>query len=118
LPSTCRECHNGFRDNWYQKNKDYHLENVEERKHYVRDLACEYVWEYLSTHPCIECGENDPRVLEFHHRHGKDKPISVMVAGGYPIHTIQSEIDKCDVLCTNYHRKKTMNERGWFRGKK
>jgi hypothetical protein len=41
-----------------------------------------------------------------------------MVAGGYPIHTIQSEIDKCDVLCTNYHRKKTMNERGWFRGKK
>jgi hypothetical protein len=44
--------------------------------------------------------------------------ISEMVAGGYPIATIQKEIDKCDVLCANCHRKKTMNERGWFRGKK
>lgn len=29
---TCRECHHGFQDNWYQKNKDHHLENVRDRK--------------------------------------------------------------------------------------
>ena len=37
-------------------------------------------------------------VLEFHHEHGKEYPISVMVNGGYPTQKIQSEIDKCVVL--------------------
>lgn len=115
---TCRECHKTFRKNWYVNNKDHHLRNVKTRKHEVRDLARNYVWEYLSSHPCVECGEADPVVLEFHHRSGKDKAISEMVAAGFSIATIQAEIDKCDVLCANCHRKKTMTERGWFRGRK
>ena len=114
---TCRECHKPFRKNWYEDNKERHLEQVKARKHEARNIAREYVWNYLSTHPCVECGENDPVVLEFHHRHGKDKAVSEMVTGGYPTSTIQGEIDKCDVLCANCHRKKTMAERGWFRGK-
>jgi hypothetical protein len=44
--------------------------------------------------------------------------MSELIAGGYSIATIQAEIDKCDVLCANCHRKKTMDDRGWFRGKK
>ena len=111
-------CHKPFRKNWYEDNKERHLEQVKARKHEARNIAREYVWNYLSTHPCVECGENDPVVLEFHHRHGKDKAVSEMVTGGYPASTIQGEIDKCDVLCANCHRKKTMAERGWFRGKK
>jgi hypothetical protein len=91
---------------------------VKDRKHEARKVAREYIYDYLSTHPCMECGESDSRVLEFHHRHGKSMAVSEMVAGGYPVGTIQAEIDKCDVLCANCHRKKTVNERGWFRGKK
>lgn len=112
---TCRECHKAFRNNWYQKNKDRHLKNVHSRKLEVRELARKFVFDYLSSHPCVQCGETDPLVLEFHHRQGKDKAVSVMVAGGYPIPTIQAEIDKCDVLCANCHRRLTMKERGWFR---
>ena len=115
---TCGECHHRHQNNWYQSHKDQHLENVHERKRRVRDEAREYVWKYLSVHPCQNCGESDPVVLEFHHRGGKDKAVSEMVAGGYPIHTIQAEIDKCDVLCANCHRKLTHTERGWFRGRK
>jgi len=115
---TCRECHKPFRKNWYESNKERHLEQVKTRKYEARNIARGYVWEYLSTHSCINCGESDPVVLEFHHRHGKDKAVSEMVTGGYPTATIHGEIDKCDVLCANCHRKKTMIERGWFRGKK
>ena len=116
---TCRECQKPFRKNWYEGNaKERHLKNVKERKEEVRRLAREYVLAYLLTHPCIECVESDPRVLEFHHRYGKDKAISELIAGGYSIATIQAEIDKCDVLCANCHRKITVEERGWFRGKK
>jgi hypothetical protein len=115
---TCKECHKPFRKNWYEDNKERHLKQVQERKREARSVAREYVWDYLSAHPCIECGEDDPRVLEFHHWHGKDKVVSVMIAGGYPIATIQAEIDKCNVMCANCHRRKTMDERGWFRGTK
>ncbi len=116
---TCRECQKSFRKNWYEGNAhERHLKNVRERKHAVRGLAREYVYQYLSTHPCQNCGETDPVVLEFHHRYGKDMAVSVLVAGGYSIATIQAEIDKCNVLCANCHRKLTMNDRGWFRGRK
>lgn len=115
---TCRDCHKPFRKNWYENNKERHLKQVQERKREARNAAREYVWDYLAAHPCIECGEADPRVLEFHHRHGKDKAVSEMVTDGYPTATIQGEIDKCDVLCANCHRRKTMDERGWFRSTK
>ena len=103
---TCRECHKPFRKNWYEDNKERHLKHVQERKREAWNVAREYVWDYLSTHPCVEYGETNPVVLEFHHRHGKDMAISEMVAGGYPTATILAEIDKCDVPCANCHRKK------------
>ena len=79
---TCRECQKPFRKNWYEGSaKEKHLENVHERKRRVRDEAREYVWNYLLSHPCIQCGESNPVVLEFHHREGKDKAVSEMVAG-------------------------------------
>ena len=116
---TCRECQKAFRKNWYEGSaKERHKENVHARKRQVRELAREYVFQYLSTHPCANCGEADPVVLEFHHREGKDRSVSELVAGGYSIATIQAEIDKCDVLCANCHRKITMEELGWFRGKR
>ena len=115
---TCRECQHKHQDNWYQSHKETHLGNVKERKEDVRARNRQWVWEYLSTHPCIECGERDPMVLEFHHRHGKTMAVGQMVSEGYPLEKIQAEISKCDVLCANCHRRLTMKERGWFRGKK
>jgi hypothetical protein len=116
---TCRECQKPFRKNWYEGSaKERHKENVHARKRQVREEAREYVYQYLRTHPCQNCGESDPMVLEFHHLEGKDKTVSELVAGGYSIATIQAEIDKCSVLCANCHRRVTMSERGWYRGNK
>ena len=116
---TCRECQKPFRRNWYEGSaKERHKENVHARKKLVREEARAFVLDYLMTHPCESCGESDPRVLEFHHTGEKEKEISVMVGGGYPISKILEEINRCQVLCSNCHRKLTMDERGWFRGRK
>lgn len=83
---TRRECYQGFRKNWYEGDAhERHLKNVKERKHLARNFAREYVYNYLQTHPCTQCGEADIRVLEFHHVAGKDMPIASMVAGGIPL---------------------------------
>jgi len=70
-----------------------------------------YIAEYLKTHPCINCGEDDPCTLDFDHVRGrKRKNVSRMVVDGYCIKTLQLEIDKCQVLCSNCHRKKTAHQ--------
>lgn len=110
--NTCCECMSIHQKKYFSGNAhERHLQQVKDRKLAVREIAREYVLNYLSTHPCSQCGETDPRVLEFHHEHSKEYPISVMINGGYPIPKIQAEIDKCRVLCANFHRKLTMDER-------
>ena len=84
----------------------------------ARAVAREFVYQYLLAHPCERCGETDPRVLEFHHVGEKDAEITRLISGGWSIKRIQKEIDKCQVLCANCHRKITVDERGWFRGTK
>ncbi len=116
---ACRDCQHGFNKTYYEGDaKERHLQQVKERTEAAREAAREFVYQYLLTHPCEECGESDPRVLEFHHVGEKDTEITRLISGGWSIARIQSEIDKCDVLCANCHRRITVEERGWFRGRK
>jgi hypothetical protein len=118
---TCRECMKWFVKRYFQgSGREKHLEDVKERKKAARIFAREYVWDYLTTHPCVQCGEADPRVLEFHHRNDseKDDTISHMVGEGLSAERIQRELDKCDVLCANCHRKLTIDERKHWRSRK
>ena len=117
--NTCRECMKWFNRRYFKGSvHEEHLRHVRERKAVAREVARQYVLNYLSTHPCVQCGESDPIVLEFHHRGNKDASVSSIVGGGWSVGRIQEEIDKCDVLCANCHRRVTMKERGWYRGRK
>jgi hypothetical protein len=115
---TCRECHSGDRDSWYQKHRYQELETVKTRKHGVREEAREYVSNYLSTHPCTICGESDSDVLEFHHIGGKGWILSNLVGGGNAFVALQAEIADCIVLCTNCHKRISKDEISQFRSKK
>tara|TARA_R110002051_G_scaffold207771_1_gene273584 strand:+ start:169 stop:471 length:303 start_codon:yes stop_codon:yes gene_type:complete len=70
----------------------------------------------LYTHPCIECGEEDPIVLEFDHRDRTTKNFAI--ANGcsqkLALGIIEEEMAKCDVLCANCHRRKTAKESRYF----
>jgi len=72
--------------------------------------------EYLSTKKCIDCGENNPIVLDFDHTCviKKFKPISIMLSGHYSWDSVLKEIEKCEIRCANCHRKKTYLQFGFF----
>lgn len=72
------------------------------------------VYEYLLTHPCVDCGEADPIVLEFDHRDRatKNHTISQMIHK-FGWEKILEEIEKCDVRCSNCHKKVTAKQFGW-----
>ena len=72
--------------------------------------------DYLRTHPCKDCGEKDPNVLDFHHVRGiKCFAIARAISAGYAEDTIMEEIEKCEILCANCHRRHTAKSQGWLR---
>lgn len=65
------------------------------------------MFELKSNLCCVRCGENDPCCLEFHHRNPeeKDDEVSRLVHDSASWERIFNEIEKCDVFCSNCHRK-------------
>jgi hypothetical protein len=68
--------------------------------------------EYLRSHPCVDCGEADVRVLEFDHRDPATKlaNVSRMASDGCGPARLAKEVAKCDVRCCNCHRRRTHAE--------
>lgn len=64
-----------------------------------------FLFDYFKTHPCVDCGETNPLVLEFDHL--KDKKYGVAGLANHNPKIFQEEIKKCDVRCRNCHRRKT-----------
>ncbi len=63
---------------------------------------------------CLDCGEKDLTVLEFDHVRGvKIKEVSKLFNSTPEM--IYAEIDKCDVVCANCHKRRTMLRRGGSR---
>jgi hypothetical protein len=70
--------------------------------------------DFFVTHPCIDCGQNDPVVLEFDHL--RDKAFNIGAAlSRRNWQTILDEMAKCEVVCANCHRRRTALRRGALR---
>ena len=86
-----------------------------ERNRKRKNIIKKRVWEYLKLHPCVDCGESDIRVLDFDHVRGhKRANVQRLVNSYYCWKTVEIEIQKCDVICANCHRRKTANEQNWY----
>lgn len=81
----------------------------------TRQRNRQFIWDYYSTHPCLDCGESDPLVLEPDHCNGiKLANVSKLVHNTRSIKVIQAEIDKCEIVCANCHRRRTARTQGWY----
>ena len=71
-----------------------------------------FVREYLSKHPCTDCGNDNIVVLDFDHIRGeKVANISQIVSNGSALRSLLREIEKCEVRCANCHRIVTHQRR-------
>lgn len=88
---------------WHQERKAERYAKKEERLQKNRA----WLMEYRKTLTCEICGESHPACLDFHHRDASEKikEVSWMIVRGWSMEKIQAEIEKCQVLCSNCHRK-------------
>jgi hypothetical protein len=66
---------------------------------------------YKKTCFCSKCGNDDYRVLEFHHIQEKEFNIGDSINRGFSKEKILLEIKKCEILCANCHRIETYESR-------
>ena len=110
----CKDCGKGFSAAHYKNNPAPYKARSRSRTSNGRQLLLQY----LQAHPCVDCEENDPIVLQFDHITGKKiKEISVMAHAGYSWSAILHEIEKCVVRCANCHIRITAKRANTFRYK-
>jgi hypothetical protein len=111
LQTICKTCKKERDATYYSSNKAEQRRRVKDRRRNIR----QYMLDYLKTHPCVDCGEQDPIVLEFDHLGDKKINLSDIVSAGLCLDKVKEEIAKCDVRCANCHRRKTAKDFGWYK---
>lgn len=100
VASICKQC-------WVKISRD--------SKEKSRKKTQKWIIDYLEKHPCKHCGETDILVLEFNHMENKKLAVSKLVSECYSLNTIKKEVDKCEVLCCNCHKRYTSKQLNSYR---
>lgn len=118
LQSHCRACHAAYRRGHYLADRAAYIAREVARVDGYRKQNRALILEYLSTHPCVECGESDPIVLDFDHRDPSAKRLDVSrLANRKRWPQVLAETEKCDVRCASCHRRRTAQQFNWRRAR-
>ncbi len=101
---------NYMKNVWYPKNKEKHIEAVKALK---KKLTL-FIQDYKESRNCKDCGFSGsayPQVLEFDHLRDKKFSIGEFVHSILSLETLKQEIAKCDLVCANCHRIRTVKRR-------
>lgn len=112
----CKSCQSEYRKNHYQQNRKKYINKARKWGSNRRLEVYEYLYSYFQLHPCIDCGETNPIILEFDHLDKKKKTdnVSFLICNGNSLSTLKKEIEKCVVRCSNCHKIKTSIQENWY----
>lgn len=112
LQSKCKACKREYDNQYYAGNASRQADQRVRNAKQLQKIK-QYVRDFLSVHPCVDCGESDIIVLEFDHVRGeKLGNVADIVNRKKSLRLVQAEIEKCEVRCANCHRRVTVARRG------
>ncbi|MFP8953426.1 homing endonuclease associated repeat-containing protein [Natrialbaceae archaeon A-arb3/5] len=88
---------------WHYRNVEWNTERTLRRRSRLRS----WLNEQKRERSCSRCAVDSVACLDFHHVDETTKMMAVgrMVTFGYGTDAIRAEIEKCEILCANCHRK-------------
>jgi len=114
--SYCRDCCRIYGREHYRLKRSTYLKKARKRRVLYRNACRLFAFDYLMAHPCIDCGETNPVVLDFDHVDPSAKTHEVAwFIRRQDLVGLAAEIAKCVVRCANDHRRKTARDLGYAR---
>jgi len=113
--NMCGPCRSAYGREHYLANRQKYIDAEARRKPSRLVARTKWLVEFFRSHPCVDCGETDPLVLEFDHLRDKRFEVTDQFASR-SWQEILDEIAKCEVVCANCHRRRTARRRGSIRG--
>lgn len=111
------EAHEKYKD----KQRQYYSESAETQRQKANERVAQrrlrnqkWMVKYMLNKSCKSCGVSDPRVLTFNHldRGTKFANVADLVSRGSKIEHLESEVNKCEILCHNCHMLITLEQLG------
>lgn len=101
-----------YQRNYYASKGDVYRKKIQEGNKRVLQALKQTIIDAKIGKSC-SCGESHIACLDFHHREGEVKlsGISEIPTKGWSQKRLKSEIAKCDIICSNCHRKLHYEER-------
>ena len=115
ISSVCGNCKREYDRVYWENNKLIKSENKNKLRRENRLEKRKYIIDILQLSHCMDCKNSDWRILQFDHRDREEKSFNISDSLSYSIETIQSEIDKCDIVCANCHTLRTIEQLGYYK---
>jgi hypothetical protein len=112
--TMCRLCRSAYGKEHYAANRQRYIDQAKTQKQRLMLERTRWLIDYFKAHPCVDCDEMDPIVLEFDHLREKSFAIGAELSRR-SWDSILLEIEKCEVVCANCHRRRTARRRGAVR---
>lgn len=109
----CKTCTRADSASHYQANKKVYNDRAKKNRPVYYQKSKDYIVEYLRSHPCVDCGNDDIRVLQFDHRDMVGQQAKRVSEYMNSFGRMVKEIEKCDVRCANCHMIRTFEQLGW-----
>lgn len=96
---------------WHYRHVSENTERTLQRRQRLRA----WVNERKRAAGCAECGEDDPRCLDYHHTDPDEKRrnVSELVTYGHGRESLRAEMVDCEVRCANCHRREHTGDNRW-----
>ena len=112
--TICLSCQREASRAWYLRRAP-HARRVTSYGARVRESHIARVEAFLSTHPCVDCGETNIAVLDFDHLRDKLSDVSSLIRATKSWAEVSAEIATCAVRCANCHARRTARSVGAYR---
>ena len=107
-----------YQRDWYHQNKHRLRDKRRERNKREHARRRQFInYEKLRRGFCLDCNLpadlTNLAVFEFDHREPEHKLFAVGNCNGKPLAMLAAEMAKCDMLCANCHRLRTIDQAPW-----
>lgn len=112
--TDCKLCQHEKQSYAYQKKIEKYKKTCKDYRATLKEQNQKLLWDFFLQNPCVKCGENNPIVLEMDHLRDKKYNIADIIFSHTWV-SIKKEMEKCQVLCANCHKKKNAKDFNHYR---